>query len=84
LDEFPIAHRDIKCCDKSRRSEMSYGLAFVTLMLDFITRPFLIVALMTRPIFSGTLRSLLPILSPLFKLCAPGNLIFDFLFFLLT
>lgn len=49
LDEFPIARRDIKCCDKSRRRRMSYGLAFVTLMRDFITRSFLIVVLMTRP-----------------------------------
>jgi len=63
LDEFPIARHDIKCCDKSPR-EMSYGLAFVTLMRNFITRPFLIVALMTCPILSRTLRSLLPILSP--------------------
>lgn len=75
LDEFPIAHRDIKRCDNSRRREVSYGLGFVTLMRDFITRSFLIVALMTRPILSGTLR---PLFSLLYYRCAP-----DFPFFYL-
>lgn len=49
---------------------------FVTLMRDFITRPFLIVALMTRPILSGTLR---PLFSLLYYRCAPD---FPFFFYL--